>query len=88
MESIIESSETTPVTRRGRKVIKPSKYKNYALLLTGLITLQLVTKVNNDFIINKTKQVSFFQAQLDYKSEISKLPDGTNNSFEPLLFQA
>ena len=88
MESTIESSETTPVTRRGRKVIKPSKYKNYALLLTGLITSQLITKANNEFIINKTKQVSFFQAQLDYKSEISKLPDGTNNSFEPLLFQA
>ena len=69
-------------------MIKPVSRRAKFLYSEDLITLQLVTKVNNDFIINKTKQVSFFQAQLDYKSEISKLPDGTNNSFEPLLFQA
>ena len=30
----------------------------------------------------------FFEAQLDYISEISKLPNGSNNAFLPIALQA
>ena len=70
------------------KVIKPTKYKNYALLLSGLITSQFVLNQNNEFTPNQAKQVSFFKARLEHKLAINTLVDGTNNGFEPLLFQA
>ena len=82
------SSETLKVTRSGRKIITPSRYKNYAVLLAGLITSQFVSFTNNEYSLNQSKQFSFFQAQLEHKLTINALPDGSNNSFKPLLFQA
>ena len=70
------------------KVIKPTKYKNYALLLSGLITSQFVLNQNNEFTPNQAKQVSFFKARLEHKLAINTLVDGRNNGFEPLIFQA
>ena len=84
----MQSPKVEGVTRTGRNIIKPSRCRNYALLLAGLITSQFVSNVDNEFTINQTKQLSFFQAQLDHKVATNKLPDGTNNAFEPLLFQA
>ena len=61
---------------------------NFGILLARLIMSQLISNHGNQFIVNQQKQISFFKAQLDYKLAINTLPDGSNNSFEPLLFHA
>ena len=87
-DELSQTPKVEGVTRTGRNIIKPSRCRNYTLLLAGLINSQFVSNVDNEFAINQNKQISFFQAQLDHKVATNKLPDGTNNAFEPLLFQA
>ena len=79
-------SNETATTRKGRRIHVPSKYKDYSLLLAGLITSQLINHTSQE--VNPYKQVSFFKAQLDHENIISILPDGTSNSFQPFALQA
>ena len=91
----IESSTSAPIqsqeqelitTRSGRRIHKPVKYVNFTVLLLGLITSQFFDEKN--LLINQHKQISFFKAQLDYDREINKLPDGSNNAFQPFAYHA
>ena len=83
---IQSQEEEVTVTRSGRRIHKPTKYANFAVLLLGLITSQFFDERN--LLINQHKQISFFKAQLDYDREINKLPDGSNNAFQPFAFHA
>ena len=83
---IISEPKSVKTTRIARRIHTPLKYSNYVMLLFGLFTLQHVNKTNLN--INHYKQMSFFKAQLDHVSEISKLFDGSNNAFLPIALQA
>ena len=70
-------------TQSGRKIIKPKRYLQAAIL--GLLSMQSGINLKNP---SYTKSISIFRAQMDYHQEIHSLADNTFNNLHPLSFMA
>ena len=91
-KSVLDGSsqvyEAEILTRTGRRIIKPKRYSNCILLFSCLITSQFINSNDGVLETNKYTHISLFKAQMDYKSSLDAIFDGTSNSFEPLAHLA
>ena len=71
-------------TKSGRKILRPKRYLNTAIL--GLLSFQLGVPMSSK--VDSLQSMSILKAQMQHDHIINELPDNTNNNIHPLTYMA